>query len=76
MGRETLLNICFGLFATIFFVQMQQKSISASIPAMRNGEALFNFNYLGYLSEIYRSEGSCATNLGGEARFKNTREYF
>ena len=34
---------------TIFFVQRQQKSISASIPAMRDCDAFFNF-YLGRLS--------------------------
>ena len=43
MGCGTLLNICLGLYATIFFVQMQQKSISASIPARRGVGALLNF---------------------------------
>ena len=43
MGSGTLLNICIGLCAAIFFVQMQQKSISASIPARRGVGALLNF---------------------------------
>ena len=35
MGSGTLLNIHHGLYATIFFVQMQQKSISASPASVR-----------------------------------------
>ena len=43
MGNCAKPNICHGLFTTIFFVQRQQKSISASIPAKRNSVNTFNF---------------------------------
>ena len=34
-------NICIGLYAAIFFVQRQQKSISAATPAMRGDKSFF-----------------------------------
>ena len=40
----TLLSIRLGPYATIFFVQMQQKSISAFIPAMRSIFSMLSFN--------------------------------
>ena len=36
-------NICIGLFAATFFVQRQQKSISAATPAMRGDKSFFIF---------------------------------
>ena len=56
MGCGTLLNIGLGLYATIFFVQLQQKSISAAIPAMRGVGALLNFYWSGDRSSIFFPE--------------------
>ncbi len=43
MGRSAKPNICIVLFAPIFFVQRQQKSISTAITAMRAKVFFFNF---------------------------------
>ena len=42
MGEAAKPNICIGLFAAIFFVQRQQKSISAATPAMRSRGNFFS----------------------------------
>ena len=51
MGEAAKANICIGLFAAIFFVERQQKSISAATPAMRSRKNFLGFNCGGDKSE-------------------------